>query len=197
MIKKATFIRSITDIKDAPLESYPEIILMGRSNVGKSTFINALTQRKKLAKTSQTPGKTLTLNYYNINNEFYLIDTPGYGYTKASKTIQQRLLPMIVAFLENSNNLKAIFQLIDFKVGATKEDDSIHQSLLEAKFEVILIFVKKNKVKKTLQQAQLKKLMHHFSHIKHFFLVSSIKQEGMQDLKNFLAFLMKKDTDSN
>ncbi|WP_349402071.1 GTP-binding protein EngB [Candidatus Phytoplasma solani] len=191
MIKKATFIRSITDIQDCPLEKYPEIILMGRSNVGKSTFINALTQRKKLAKTSKIPGKTITLNYYNINNEFYLIDTPGYGYAKRSKIIQKQLLPMIISFLEKSNQLKAICHLIDFKVGPTKEDDRIHQALLKAKFELILILVKKDQVKKTFQSNQLKKLMHHFSCIKHFFLVSSTKQEGLESLKEFLVSLIK------
>ncbi|CAM11478.1 GTP-binding protein [Candidatus Phytoplasma australiense] len=190
MIQKANFIRSIENIKDQPLENYPEIILMGRSNVGKSSFINALTQRKKLAKTSQTPGKTITLNYYYVNDSFYLIDTPGYGYSKRSKSIQKQFLPMIISFLEQSNRLKAIFQLIDFKIGPTQEDDRIHQALLKAQFEVIIVFVKKDQVKKTTQPNQLKKLINHFTNIKRFFLVSSAKKEGFKDLTDFLLSLV-------
>ncbi len=190
MIKKATFVRSIVNFKDIPLKKQPEIVLMGRSNVGKSTLINALTQRKKLAKISQTPGKTITLNYYDINESFYLIDTPGYGYTKKSKEIQKQLLQIIISFLEQTSHLKAVFQLIDFKVGATQEDDRIHQSLLQAGLEVVLLFVKKDKVKKNFVPKQLKMLVNHFSHIKYFFLISSKQQEGMKELKLFLSQLM-------
>ncbi|MBP5835989.1 ribosome biogenesis GTP-binding protein YihA/YsxC [Candidatus Phytoplasma meliae] len=189
MIKNAIFLRSITNFKDAPLEKYPEIMLMGRSNVGKSTFINTLTQRKKLAKTSRTPGKTVTLNYYLLNHNFYLIDTPGYGYAQKNKTIKQQLLPMIISFLENTSHLKAILQLIDFKIGPTLQDDQIHQALLQAGFQVIVIFVKKDQVKKNLQQQRLKILISHFNHIQHFFLISSTKLEGFEELKAFLAHL--------
>ncbi|MBT1576773.1 ribosome biogenesis GTP-binding protein YihA/YsxC ['Elaeagnus angustifolia' witches'-broom phytoplasma] len=190
MIKKATFVRSIVHFKDIPLKKQPEIVLMGRSNVGKSTFINALTQRKKLAKISQMPGKTITLNYYDINESFYLIDTPGYGYAKKSKEIQKQLLPMIISFLEQTSHLKAVFQLIDFKVGATQEDDRIHQALLQAGFEVVLLFVKKDKVKKNLVPKQLKMLVNRFPQIKYFFLISSKQQEGLEELKLFLSQLM-------
>ncbi|WP_024563382.1 ribosome biogenesis GTP-binding protein YihA/YsxC [Candidatus Phytoplasma tritici] len=196
MIKKATFVRSIVNFKDIPLKKQPEIVLMGRSNVGKSTFINVLTQRKKLAKISQTPGKTITLNYYDINESFYLIDTPGYGYTKKSKKIQKQLLPMIISFLEQTSHLKFIFQLIDFKVGATKEDDRIHQALLQVGFEVVLLFVKKDKVKKNLVPKQLKILVNHFSQIKYFFLISSKQQEGLEELKLFLNQLMYPNTNN-
>ncbi|MBS2126127.1 YihA family ribosome biogenesis GTP-binding protein ['Fragaria x ananassa' phyllody phytoplasma] len=189
MIKNAIFLRSITNFKDAPLEKYPEIMLMGRSNVGKSTFINALTQRKKLAKTSRTPGKTITLNYYMINHNFYLIDTPGYGYAQKNKTIKQELLPMIISFLKNTINLKTILQLIDFKIGPTWQDDQIHQALLQAGFQVIIIFVKKDQIKKNLQQHRLKILINHFNHIQYFFLISSTKLEGFEELKEFLVHL--------
>ncbi|ABC65128.1 GTP-binding protein [Aster yellows witches'-broom phytoplasma AYWB] len=195
MIKKSTFVSSIVNFKYIPLKKQPEIVLVGRSNVGKSTFINALTQKKKLAKISKTPGKTITLNYYDINESFYLIDTPGYGYAKKSKEIKKQLLPMIIAFLEQTSNLKAIFQLIDFKVGATQEDDRIHQVLLQAGFEVVLLFVKKDKVKKSLVPKQLKMLVNHFSQIKYFFLISSKQQEGLEELKLFLSQLM--DSNAN
>jgi GTP-binding protein len=190
MIQKSTFVCSIVNFKDAPLKKQPEIILMGRSNVGKSTFINALTQRKKLAKISKNPGKTITLNYYDINESFYLIDTPGYGYANKSKEIQKNLLPMIISFLEQSSYLKAVFQLIDFKVGSTAEDDRIHQALLQAGFDVVLLFVKKDKVKKNLFSKHFKMLINHFSQIKHFFVISSKQQEGLEELKLFLSQLI-------
>lgn len=102
---------------------------------------------------------------------------------------------MIIAFLEQTSNLKAIFQLIDFKVGATQEDDRIHQVLLQAGFEVVLLFVKKDKVKKSLVPKQLKMLVNHFSQIKYFFLISSKQQEGLEELKLFLSQLM--DSNAN
>ncbi|WP_374695481.1 hypothetical protein ACEW7V_00130 [Areca yellow leaf disease phytoplasma] len=97
---------------------------------------------------------------------------------------------MIISFLERTSHLKAVFQLIDFKVGATQEDDRIHQALLQVGFEVVLLFVKKDKVKKNLVPKQLKMLVNHFPQIKYFFLISSKQQEGLEELKLFLSQLM-------
>ncbi|HPG43587.1 MAG TPA: ribosome biogenesis GTP-binding protein YihA/YsxC, partial [Acholeplasmataceae bacterium] len=103
MIKQAVYIKSLTNIKDEP-EAYPQILLLGRSNVGKSSFINALTNRKNLARVSNTPGKTITLNFYLLDQSFYLVDAPGYGYARRSKSLQDQFIQMIQNFLQDSKH---------------------------------------------------------------------------------------------
>ena len=105
-----------------PTDNKPEFLLVGRSNVGKSSFINSIIERRNYARTSSKPGKTQTLNFYNVNNDFYLVDVPGYGYASVSKERQQKFGMMIEEYLTNRENLKEVFLLIDFRHKPTNDD---------------------------------------------------------------------------
>lgn len=161
MIKQATYIKSVTDLKDEP-EGFPQILLIGRSNVGKSSFINALTNRKNLARVSNTPGKTITLNFYLIDQSFYLVDAPGYGYARRSKSMQDQFILMIQKYIKQAEHLKLICILVDFKVGPTDDDLFTYQFLVEQNLNVMVVATKKDKVPKTHQFKQeqfIKKVM--------------------------------------
>ncbi|WP_334330904.1 ribosome biogenesis GTP-binding protein YihA/YsxC [Candidatus Phytoplasma prunorum] len=191
MIKQAIFIKSITQIKDNfSLIKYPEIILIGKSNVGKSSFINNLTGRKKLARVSKIPGKTITLNYYLLNNFFYLIDTPGYGYAKISKQIKKKFLIIIFDLLKNNLNCRKILYLIDFKVGPNTNDIYICGLLMQNGLEVVLVFTKKDKINKTNIKKQLIKIQNNLNIFNisydNFFLISNKNKEGIAEITNFI-----------
>ncbi len=178
MIKQATYIKSIQDLKDAP-ESKPSVLLLGRSNVGKSSFINNVTRRKNLARTSNTPGKTIALNFYEINESFYMIDAPGYGYAKRSKGMKDDFIIMIEGLLLNHADLKLIIQLIDFKVGPTADDLETYQFLKSLNLPVMIITTKKDKVPKTKQYKQEKEIKGKLGNPYLFFTTSNITRENI------------------
>lgn len=136
-----------------PVNTKVELAFIGRSNVGKSSLINTLLNRKSLARTSSQPGKTQTINYYNINNIFYLVDLPGYGYAKISKDIQAKWKKMTLNYFENSAMLRVVFQLIDIRHEPTENDIEMYGTLLECGFSPIIIATKSDKIKRS----QLKK----------------------------------------
>ena len=105
-----------------PTDGKDEFLLVGRSNVGKSSFINSVISRKNFARTSSVPGKTQTLNFYLINNEFYFVDVPGYGFAKVNKSLRKKFGMMIEEYLESRENLKMVFMLIDFRHKPTEDD---------------------------------------------------------------------------
>ncbi len=116
---KIKFIKSVYNIKDLPKEGIPELVLCGRSNVGKSSFINSLSKQNNIAKTSSTPGKTRSLNYYLVEDKFYLVDLPGYGYAKVSEKAKQEWQKLIADYLLNSKNIAMAYHLIDSRHSAT------------------------------------------------------------------------------
>lgn len=128
-----------------PDKDLPEFLLVGRSNVGKSSFINTIVDRKNIARTSSTPGKTQTLNFYLVNKEFYLVDVPGYGYASVDKKQQQKFGMMIEEYLEKRKELKRVFMLIDFRHRPT-EDDLLMYNFL--KYYNIPVTIVANKVDK-------------------------------------------------
>ena len=121
-IRKAQFIRSTLDARDHPEPAYPEFAFVGRSNVGKSSLINTLVNIKNFARVSKQPGKTRTINYFNINDALYLVDLPGYGFAKISRGEQQKWQKAIEGYLLNNPRLKLLFVLIDGKVGPKNSD---------------------------------------------------------------------------
>ena len=127
----------------------PEFVFLGRSNVGKSSFINALTNRKNLARTSSKPGKTITLNFYNIDNEFYFVDVPGYGYANRSFELRENLGIYIDEYLKNNQNLKLAFLLVDTKIGPTNDDVLMYDYLKFLGLNVKIIATKSDKVGST------------------------------------------------
>ncbi|MFP4177188.1 MAG: ribosome biogenesis GTP-binding protein YihA/YsxC [Acholeplasmataceae bacterium] len=186
MFNRSEYVKSITDPNDRP-RPLPELLLLGRSNVGKSSFINALTNRKNLARTSQNPGKTVTLNYYLIDEAFYLVDAPGYGYAKRSKKDRAAFIAMIEDYLLKATDLKAICLLIDFKVGPTEMDLATYRFLTELHPSVIVIATKKDRVPKTHQRKQESLIANRFERTEPVFVVSNRTNEGIEDVRSVLA----------
>ena len=129
-----------------PTENMPEFLLVGRSNVGKSSFINSLLDRKNLAYVSAHPGKTKTLNFYLVNKEFYLIDVPGYGFAQVGFQEQQKFGMMIEEYLEKRKELKRVFMLVDFRHKPTKDDLLMYHFLKYYKIPVTIVATKADKV---------------------------------------------------
>lgn len=129
-----------------PTEELPEFLLVGRSNVGKSSFINTVLEKKNLARVSATPGKTQTLNFYLANNSFYLVDVPGYGYASVNKEQQRKFGLMIEEYLEKRTELKRVFMIIDFRLKPTENDVLMYQFLKYYDIPVTLILNKVDKV---------------------------------------------------
>lgn len=137
-----------------PTDQKSEYLLIGKSNVGKSSFINTLINRKNFARTSATPGKTQTINFYLVNDKFYLVDAPGYGFAMVSKKKQKKFGLMIEDYLKNRPNLKQVFMLIDFRRRPTNEDLMMYNYLKYYKIPVTIVATKTDKIGITLQQKQ-------------------------------------------
>ena len=137
-----------------PTDNKPEFLLVGRSNVGKSSFINTLINRKNFARTSSNPGKTQTINFYLVNDEFYLVDAPGYGYANLNKAKQKKFGLMMEDYLTNRENLKQVFMLIDFRHKPSSDDIMMYDYLKYYKLPVTIVATKTDKVGITLQQKQ-------------------------------------------
>ncbi|MFO8236466.1 MAG: ribosome biogenesis GTP-binding protein YihA/YsxC [Bacteroidales bacterium] len=152
-IKSAEFLRSTANIAELPKEEYPEFAFVGRSNVGKSSLINMLLERKKLAKTSQKPGKTRTINHFIINNQWFMVDLPGYGYAKVSKRDRKQMLDFIKNYLLYSKNLANLFLLLDSRLEPQKSDMEFIEWLGMNAIPFTMVFTKIDK----LSSAQLRK----------------------------------------
>jgi len=139
-----------------PDANLPEFLLVGRSNVGKSSFINTILDRKNLARTSSTPGKTQTLNFYLANNSFYLVDVPGYGYASVNREQQRKFGLMIEEYLEKRQELKRVFMVIDFRLKPTENDVLMYQFLKYYDIPVTLILNKADKVGASKHDRNLK-----------------------------------------
>lgn len=142
-----------------PDEGKPEFLLVGRSNVGKSSFINSVVGRKNIAHTSAKPGKTQTLNFYNVNDAFYLIDVPGYGYAATDKKTQAKFGMMIEEYLEKREELKRVFMLIDFRMKPTEDDLLMYNFLKYYNLPVTVIATKADKVGGSKKAKNLKMIL--------------------------------------
>ena len=145
-IKNPQFQISAVSPKQYPTDNLPQIVLVGKSNVGKSSFINTLVNRKKLARTSSEPGKTRQINFYNIDNLFYLVDLPGYGYSKMSKQEQVKVGNFIEEYLEKSKNIALIIFLIDIRHDPTSNDQLMYDYIFQTNRPCIVIANKADKI---------------------------------------------------
>lgn len=171
-----------------PTDNKPEFLLVGRSNVGKSSFINSIIERRNYARTSNKPGKTQTLNFYNVNNDFYLVDVPGYGYASVSKERQQKFGMMIEEYLTNRENLKEVFLLIDFRHKPTNDDLLMYNFLKYYDLSVTIILTKVDKIGRTLREKQLQ-LIKDTLNIKEedkYILFSSTTKLGKNDVTSII-----------
>jgi GTP-binding protein len=190
MLEYIKFIKSVYAIKDLPKASKPEVILCGRSNVGKSSLINSLFNRKNLARTSSTPGKTRSINYYEVDRKFYLVDLPGFGYAKISKQERYRWASLIEEYLAKSGNISLAFHLIDSRHKPTELDLKLHDlfELYGLSYNIILTKIDK------LNQSQLarakKNIVEFFPEIDidySLFTYSSVKKTGAKPIRQKLA----------
>ncbi len=145
-IDKVELIISAVRRSQYPTDNFPEYLLVGRSNVGKSSFINTIANRKNLAYISSTPGKTQTLNFYLFNDNFYFVDVPGYGYANVSQENKKKFGLMIEDYLENRENLKRVFMLVDFRIKPTNDDLLMYKFLKYYKIPVTIVATKVDKV---------------------------------------------------
>lgn len=194
LIKKVNFIKSTTNINDCPKPQYPEIALIGRSNVGKSSLINMICNHHKLAKVSETPGKTKTINHFLINENWYLVDLPGYGYAKASKTEKEKFQQMIETYLSQRKTLKCTMVLLDSRLPFQNNDKKFIEWLVKKQLPFAVILTKTDKLSAT----QLKKQLNYFETIffdwfeeaPNIFLTSSQTKYGRKDLLDFFDYLI-------
>ncbi len=151
-INKAEFVTSAVAPDHYPVHDLPEVALAGRSNVGKSSFINKICQRKALARTSSKPGKTQTLNFFNINDEIMFVDVPGYGYAKVSKTEREKWGVMMEQYLTSQEALRGVVLLVDIRHDPTGDDVTMYNFLKHYEIPVIIVATKLDKIKKSQRQ---------------------------------------------
>ncbi|MBQ3061698.1 MAG: YihA family ribosome biogenesis GTP-binding protein [Lachnospiraceae bacterium] len=157
MVIKSVELKTVCGVTSKlPQNEIPEIAFAGRSNVGKSSLINAIINRKSLARTSSQPGKTQTINFYEVNKEFFLVDLPGYGYAKASEAVKAQWGKMIERYLVKSEQLRVIFLLVDIRHEPTANDVGMYEFIKSTGFKPVIIATKLDKIKRSQLAANVK-----------------------------------------
>lgn len=194
-IKKSAYAVSSPTVNQCPKDTKAEYAFIGRSNVGKSSLINMLCRHKGLAKTSATPGKTLLINHFIINNEWYLVDLPGYGYAKRSKTVQQKLEQMISGYILQREQLINVFVLIDIRHDQQKIDREFVDWLGQSGVPFSIIFTKADKVGVTVARANAQKWMEAlkdtWEQLPPYFISSSEKGTGRDEILDYIDEINK------
>ena len=182
IIKEAAFIGSFVKFEQYPMPDLPEIAMAGRSNVGKSSLINTMLNRKKLAKTSSTPGKTRTINFYKINQAFYLVDLPGYGYAKVSKKERDSWGGMINTYLSKRESLREVVLLVDCRHDPSGDDLQMYEWIQKQGFGSIVIATKADKLSRSKLAQQLGRIRKQLGMKKEALIlpVSALKKEGAE-----------------
>ena len=194
-IKSAEFVISNTDVKKCPAGNFPEYSFIGRSNVGKSSLINMLTGKKGLAMTSQKPGKTLLINHFIINNNWFLVDLPGYGFAQRGKEGRQNIQRIIEDYILEREQLTNLFVLIDCRHEAQKIDLEFMEWLGENGVPFSIIFTKIDKISKGRLQENLKayqeKLLETWEELPPILLSSSEKKDGREEILDYIDTINK------
>ncbi|KRO64734.1 MAG: GTP-binding protein [Cryomorphaceae bacterium BACL11 MAG-121015-bin20] len=192
-IKTAEFVISNTDYKRCPSPQMAEYAFIGRSNVGKSSLINALVNNKNLAKTSARPGKTQLINHFLINKTWYLVDLPGYGFAKISKTKRAEFHDMISEYLLNRTNLMCLFVLIDSRHNPQAIDQEFIQWLAENEIPFVLVFTKTDKLGKTVLLKNIEEykleLLKQWEELPKIFITSAEKKTGLSEITTYIEQL--------
>lgn len=195
IIKTAEFEISNSDVNKCPRTTLPEYAFIGRSNVGKSSLINMLTGRKALAKTSQTPGKTMLINHFIINGQWYIVDLPGYGYAKRSKESRDKLEAIIKGYIMRRQQMTNLFVLIDSRLKPQKIDLDFMQWLGENGVPFSIVFTKLDKLGRiagaTAVEAYKRELLNYWEELPPIFLTSSEDGRGRDDVLNYIAHINK------
>ena len=183
-----------TRISQYPTDNFDEFLLVGRSNVGKSSIINTLIERKNFARTSSKPGKTQTLNFYLINNSFYLVDVPGYGYASVSKDRQKKFGIMIEEYIKTRHNLRKVFLLIDYRHKPTEDDVIMYDYLKYYNLDVTIIATKYDKISKNgrIKQDKLIKETLKLNEEDNFIPFSTITKKGRNEVLELIKTYLEK-----
>ncbi len=190
MIQSASFVKSSSRVEDCPEDMIPEYAFIGRSNVGKSSLINHLTNRRKLAKTSSTPGKTQLINHFLVDEEWFLVDLPGYGWAQTSKTNKAAWKVMIDNYLLTRPNLAVVFVLVDVRHEPQKIDIDFIHWLGENAVPFSIVFTKADKLGKTKVEANValykKRLLETWEELPRTFVTSSVHKIGGAEILDFI-----------
>ena len=197
MVIKSAELKNVVGVttRKLPDTGLPEIAFAGRSNVGKSSLINALLQRKSLARTSSTPGKTQTMNYYKVNDDVFFVDLPGYGYAQVKTDFRRSWGPMIESYLEKSEGLRSVFLLIDVRRIPNEDDSMMYEWIVNAGFKPVIIVTKADKVKRS----QIKKAMLEIKNALRItedtdmFLFSAVNRTGRDEIMEKIDSIIEED----
>ena len=195
-ITKAEFVTSSSDVSQCPAEQIPEYAFIGRSNVGKSSLINMLVERKKLAKTSSTPGKTRLINHFKINDEWFLADLPGYGYAKVSKKERESFARMIERYATQRSNLVCFFVLVDARIPPQQIDLDFIEWLGDSNLPFVIALTKVDKINQTGKSRNLEllkgELSQYWEELPLIFETSAVKGKGKDKVMGFIEDTNKK-----
>jgi len=190
IIKTAEFITSSSDYKQCPSEEHLEYAFIGRSNVGKSSLINMLTQHKKLAKISSAPGKTQLINHFLINENWYLVDLPGYGYAKVSKNKREKFSKLNKDYILKREQLMLLFVLIDIRLEPQKIDLEFMEWLGEKRIPFTMLFTKADKLSSSKinknKIAYQKKMLERWEIMPPYFVTSAVDKRGREEVLNYI-----------
>ena len=193
-IKSAEFKMAASNISGCPKGNLPEFAFIGRSNVGKSSLINMLVDRKDLARTSSTPGKTVSINFFLINSKWNLVDLPGYGYAKRSKTLRVQWEDVLIDYLKSRLELQCVFVLIDCRIPPQSKDISFINMLGKMEVPFVLVFTKLDKIKPIESAENINKfketLLLDWSELPACFETSAVKEIGRKEILKFISNLI-------
>ena len=190
-IRSASFVISNTDLNKCPTDPIPEYAFIGRSNVGKSSLINTLCERKSLAKTSGRPGKTQLINHFKVNNNWFLVDLPGYGYARTSKSTKKSFQKLITRYFEKRKQLISAFVLIDIRHEPQPIDLAFMEWLGENYIPFAIVFTKADKVKPKAQERKIEAYLDHmlqqaWEEVPPYFVTSSLHRSGRGELLQYI-----------
>lgn len=198
MVIKSVNLETVCGITSKlPDNTLPEVAFAGKSNVGKSSLINGIMNRKSLARTSSQPGKTQTINFYNVNETFYLVDLPGYGYAKANQQVKAQWGKMIERYLHSSKQLKAVFLLVDIRHDPSANDKQMYQWMRHYGYDPIIIATKLDKINRSQIQKHVKAIRGGLEAEKDTIIIpySSLSKQGREEIYELLDRLLVPETD--
>lgn len=195
MFKKIEFVKAAHNLEQLPKELLPEVIMLGRSNVGKSSFINSLFNRKNLAHVGQTPGKTRSINYYKVDNSFYMVDLPGYGYAKVSKQEREKFSQLIYGYLMSRKEVSLALHLIDSRHKPGEFDVMFNELLRETDIPYIVVLSKSDKLNQSELSASVKTVRQQFPELlekENLIAYSAFSSRGHNEILRRLSALFVK-----